>query len=411
MIWLLVGYMWLFIHRPFEVWPWMGDLHIERVYMIATIAYWMLFARKTWTSNRATWGIGFLALAIVLATLFSHSTDFNNGGVQEWFKVLVFCFLVMSSVNEERDLRILIVAFIAITGLYELHSLREYLCGRGEYRMGTWRMNGVDSTLGDPNSFAASVNYAIPMLLPALALARTKWHYRALAAAGGLACLCVFLTGSRTGFAGLVALAAGAGLLSKYRWRVAALVLLGAPLIWLNLGDELRNRYTTLIDPSVGPHNAQSSADSREVFFWKAVDIWKENPIFGVGPHCFGIASGTKMQAHSLYAQTLSELGSLGVLALVSLVLCYFLNYFEARRIYRAVPFPHEALFCYRVVQATAIIVLQLLFLGVGGHNLFRFTWLWNAAFAALALRFLKDHYYDGCIQEEAFQESELLAE
>lgn len=24
MIWLLVGYMWLFIHRPFEVWLWLA---------------------------------------------------------------------------------------------------------------------------------------------------------------------------------------------------------------------------------------------------------------------------------------------------------------------------------------------------------------------------------------------------
>ena len=30
MFWLLVGYMFLFIHRPFEFWPALGDLHIER---------------------------------------------------------------------------------------------------------------------------------------------------------------------------------------------------------------------------------------------------------------------------------------------------------------------------------------------------------------------------------------------
>ena len=24
MIYLLIGYMWLFVHRPFEVWPWLG---------------------------------------------------------------------------------------------------------------------------------------------------------------------------------------------------------------------------------------------------------------------------------------------------------------------------------------------------------------------------------------------------
>ena len=34
MRWLLIGYMFLFIDRPFEVWPWLGDLHIERLYML-----------------------------------------------------------------------------------------------------------------------------------------------------------------------------------------------------------------------------------------------------------------------------------------------------------------------------------------------------------------------------------------
>ena len=34
MRWLLIGYMFLFIDRPFEVWPWLGDLHVERVYML-----------------------------------------------------------------------------------------------------------------------------------------------------------------------------------------------------------------------------------------------------------------------------------------------------------------------------------------------------------------------------------------
>jgi hypothetical protein len=52
MIYLLGGYMWLFIHRPFEVWPWLGKLHIERVYMLATILYWAIAGDKQWISNR-----------------------------------------------------------------------------------------------------------------------------------------------------------------------------------------------------------------------------------------------------------------------------------------------------------------------------------------------------------------------
>ncbi|MEI8371251.1 MAG: O-antigen ligase family protein [Planctomycetota bacterium] len=407
MIYLLVGYMWLFIHRPFEIWPWLGALHIERVYVLATLIYWALCVPKSWTRNRITWGIGFLASAITLATFFSRYTDFNSQAVQNWFKILVFYFLVMSSVREERELRILIVAFIVIMGLLELHSFREYLCGRGESRMGIWRMNGVDNS--DPNSFAGSVNYGIPMLLPALALVRKKWHYLALAVAVALACLCVLLTGSRTGFACIVLLAGSAALLSRYRWRLTLLVFLGAPLIWFSLSVSLQNRYMTLIDPSVGPRNAQASAEDRQIFFWQAVDIWKNNPIFGIGPGCFRIANETGMQPHNLYAQTMSELGTFGVISLVTMILCYLMNYFEARRVYLAIPPSHDAVFCYRVIVATAIALLQLLFFGLGGHNLYRYNWIWYAAFAALALRFLNYHY-NNCT-EEACQVAPTVAE
>ncbi len=415
MVWFLVGYMWLFIHRPFVVWPWLGDLHIERVYMLATIGYWALIAPKTWTSNRVTWGIGFLASAIILATLFSPYTGFDNVKIQDWFKILLFYFLVLSSVREERELRIIIVAFVAIMGIYELHSFREYLCGKGESRMGIWRMIGVERT--DPNGFATSANLGLTMLLPALALARRKWHYVALAAAAALACLCVLLTGSRTGFAGLALLAVGAALISKYRWRLVLLALLGVPLVWFSLSARLQNRYLTLIDPSLGPKNAQASADSREVFFWIGVEIWKKHPVFGVGPGCFAIVAGTELQAHSLYGQTISELGTVGVIALVALIVCYLWNYFEARRVYRAIPPPNDALFCYRVVAATAVTLLQLLFFGLGGHNLFRFVWIWYAAFAALALGFLKAQYenaaWNSCSEEslDAQAAAEVAAE
>ena len=41
MHWMLIGYMFLFIHRPFEVWPWLGELHVERLYMLLTLAVWL----------------------------------------------------------------------------------------------------------------------------------------------------------------------------------------------------------------------------------------------------------------------------------------------------------------------------------------------------------------------------------
>lgn len=389
MIYLLVGYMWLFIHRPFEVWPWLAEYRIERVYMVVTLAYWALFATKTWTPNRVNWGIGLLLLSMLLSTAFSPYTDFSNKALEDWLKVLVFYGLVMTSVRDERDLKILVVAFVAITGVYQLHSLREYLCGRGRYMMGTWRMTGVDSTLGHPNALAASVNYAIPMLYPVMVLAKRKWQVAAVWGLFALACACIFLSGSRTGFAGFALLLVGCAAVSRHRFKLALVLLLCAPLVWMSLSDDLQRRYETLINPEAGPANAQASAESRWTYFKLGIELWKANPVFGIGPDCFRRVNPTGQPSHVLYAQILSNLGTVGFIAWLVLVFAYMGNFFEGRRLACSLP-PPEGEFCRRVCVATTVGLFQLMFLGLGGHNLFWYHWLWFGAFSALALRFLR---------------------
>ena len=51
MLYLLIGYMYLFIHRPFEIWPALGELRVELGYMVGTIAFWAVFAEKRWPAN------------------------------------------------------------------------------------------------------------------------------------------------------------------------------------------------------------------------------------------------------------------------------------------------------------------------------------------------------------------------
>ena len=382
--------MWLFIHRPFEVWPWLGALRIERVFMLLTLIYWST-QPKTWTINRLNGGVGLLGISIVISASLSPFEGLGSQAVQDWLKILVFYLLVLTSVRTINDLKILVIAFVLIMGLYELHSLREYFNGRGVYRMGVWRMVAVDATLYDPNSFAASVLYGLPMLLPIATLATTPRLKIALWGLLGLGLACIALTGSRTAFAALVAFSGALGICSKYRWRLVAVLIVVAPLLWASLSTDLQNRYISLIDPSRGPANAQESADSRLTFFLKAIAIWKENPLLGVGPQGFAYASGTGMQSHSLYAETLSELGLLGIGAMVTLVAAFYLNYRDARALYMNARSTPDVVFSYRTVLVTGLTILLLLFLGLGGHNLFRFTWLWYAAFSALALRFLQE--------------------
>ena len=268
MIWLLGGYMWLFVHRPFEVWPWLGDLQIERAYMLLMITYWAVQPNKGWLGNRLHAALVFFTVVLTASWLVSPYMTWTGpvDAVENYYKVIVFYILVVTSVRDEAGLRKLLLLFLGAVAVYMAHSLLEYHNGRCMWRMGITRMVGVDLSYSDPNAFASTLVYALAMTLPFWA---TKPSFRMrvfLVGFTGLTCVCILLTGSRAGFLAL-GICALLSLLAAGRVKTAiwSLVFLAAaaPLVFCALPQELQNRYLTIIDPSAGPANAQQSAEGR----------------------------------------------------------------------------------------------------------------------------------------------------
>ena len=65
MHWLLGGYLRLFVHRPFEYYPALGDLQLERGYMLLLLGCWVVTPNKAWLPNRLY--AAFLAFTAALA--------------------------------------------------------------------------------------------------------------------------------------------------------------------------------------------------------------------------------------------------------------------------------------------------------------------------------------------------------
>lgn len=382
---LLAGYMWLYLHRPFEVWTFLGTLQVERMYMLGTLAVWLMTPGKVWPSNRLHGA--FLFFTVVLFACWATSPYPLALGEKVWedhLKVGVFFVLLVTTIRDEKTLRQMLLFYFVALFLYQAHSLAEFVNGRYEYRMGTVRMKGVDLTFGDPNTFAATLLHALPFLLP-FWLTPGKPGKPMIAGYVLLSLLCMMLTGSRRAFIGLVFLSGLLALWSRHRWSLLLLGLLLAPLAFAALPDHLKNRFLTIIDPSYGPSNATTSRDSRLLFFQLGMQLWQDHPIAGVGPGAFAQAAGTGLQAHVLYAQTPAELGTLGVVALALVVFCFWLNAREVRRLYREHPW-WEQDFTYQVARSGWLAVVLLLFMGIGGHNLYRYNWLWFGAFQLAAL-------------------------
>ncbi len=390
MTWILGGYIWLFIHRPFEVWPSWGSLHIERIYIIVAVLFWLFAARKSWIRDRLNTAFALLALAILVAWKASAFPELGEAPVQAWFQVALFYVLLMSTLRSERDLRQIVLAYVIAVSLYMAHSLWEYHNGRFQYTMGTSRMLGIDLTFGDPNTFAATILYSLPLAMALWPFARKLWQRGLLAGYGLLSTVCVLLTSSRTGFVGLCCVAGMTALLSAHRLKWLVLLIVLAPAAWHFLPADRQNRFLTLVDPSYGPANAQDSAEGRAKGWRDGLQLWSEHPLTGVGPGAFGASTGTGFESHQLYGQVLGELGTLGLIAFTALLAAFGANAVQAWRLGRQNP-ELKAEFSWAVVRATLQTVVLLLLLGLAGHNLYRYTWLWFGAFQALALQLLKE--------------------
>jgi hypothetical protein len=386
MIWLLIGYMWLFIHRPFEVWPTLGEYRLEFAYMLVTLVAWVFSPGKRWLGNGLHTALFAFAGAVLLCWTLSPWMMHERAQVevQDYLKVLVFYVLLVTTVREEKDVRLIIRAFVAILALYMLHSLWEYHNGRYVYRMDVGRMVGVDKTMSDPNTFGATVIYGLPFgsLLWICSTSRRERVF-----AGGyivMAYLCVILTGSRGAMLGLLLWTLTLVMQSRWRWRLLGAALLLSPLIWFVLPEDLQLRYETIVNPAVGPENAEASTEGRLLGLLNGLALWGRYPLSGCGPGAWLPATGSDIESHQLIGQIIGEMGTLGVLTFGALVLTLFYNVRAIRAACRANPQPPPD-FLYYMAGAVGMSLVLLLFEGMGGHNLYRYNWLWYSAFLVCA--------------------------
>lgn len=385
MLWLLGIYMWMFVHRPFEYYPALGDLQVERVYMILMLVVWMVAPGKGLTLNRLHGALAALTAAIVVCWLASPWREQCGDVVETHLKVMVFYVIFVTSVRDADGLRKMLTAFLVANGLYMAHSAVEFVNGRHEFRMGIVRMVGVDATYRDPNSFASTLLLSLVMTLPFWPRAKTLSARLPLLAFGLPSCGCIMLTGSRTGFVGLAVVGLFAVFVSKANKFVILPLAAAAVLGVLALPGPLQDRFLTLVDPSRGPANAQESAEGRLMGLTDGLELFENSPVVGVGPYAFPLATGKGFNPHNLYGQVLAETGLLGSLAFLTLLACFWLNYREVRRLYQAHPgWPRD--FVWHACRATGLAVILLLFLGMAGHNLYRYIWIWLAAFQAVAV-------------------------
>jgi O-antigen ligase len=131
--------------------------------------------------------------------------------------------------------------------------------------------------------------------------------------------LAILLCGSRGAVVGAGAIVLVALLKSKRRVGAIFLTLFFVLAIWLVLPEASKLRFANAWA------GTDANANSRIEFWHIGFDMWKHNPIFGIGPGIFAWANPLHFVSHSVFVQVLAESGLVGTISW-AVMLFYFLR-------------------------------------------------------------------------------------
>jgi len=338
--------------------------------------------------NVFTLAVLFYTLAITASALFSpYANIFENGDLQAWLRYLLFFVIMMTCVKTERDLKIVVTAFIIVFFIWMAHSYRGFLAGNAFWSAGAFRIRPVGQTFANANDYGTMIICALPLIIPLITLCKKYWHYLFVLGYVILTVRSMLLTGSRGALIMLIALMVLSVLFSRHRFKLLPIMLVAGTVGWMCMTEEMQNRYRTIWDAEIS-EEANRNFEGRTDGFWGGLQNWESSPITGVGPGQHGPALGHGTRSHNLFGEVAGELGTFGIVTFLFMMLCFGINHYNIWRNYKFLQTRNlgkEGLYCWRVSIAVIYAVIMLQFQGLSLHTAYWFYWLWFGAFQALA--------------------------
>jgi O-antigen ligase len=259
------------------------------------------------------------ALGLLFAPVAASPQDSFNVLFDPLIKILIVFAMQIALVDTVSRFRAMIGIMVFCQALYSLSSIRTYLTG-GYSEMASFqaRISGWGEYLNNPNDIACVLALMAPLSV-ICALLQRGWKRWLLFACAGVTAVAILFTYSRSGF---LALIASCGLLIWKATRgrrvkvllpiavVAAVLLVAAP-------GKYRTRLSTIFNPETDPTN---SAQERQEHMIRAYEVAIRRPIFGVGMGNFHIYAIKEMRAHNAYLETAAELGVVGLIAFLVII-------------------------------------------------------------------------------------------
>lgn len=343
-----------------------------------------------------------LAYVIVTIPLVEWPGSVAKTGLPNYIKAVVFLFFTSAFVRTERQLRILILAFVCFQCFRVLepvymHLTQGYWGSRASLHGGEEFMNrlaGSPFDVVNPNGLAYVACTTLPFLY--FLSGQTTFTRVAALCVGPLVLYGLFLTGSRSGLLGLAAVCLGIVLKSRHRLALLAVISFGAIVAFSFMSSDMQDRYLSAFG-SGGGQNA-ATANERLEGTKAQIQVVYHRPLFGHGLGTSAEANyhfttsgpygGRPLPAHNLYLEVAQELGLIGLvlfLIFMGITISSFMKLRGARQGVR------DAGMLGNLTDAMQVWLLMSVIFSFFSYGLSSFDWYFFGGMSVVLLRLFNE--------------------
>lgn len=385
----LLLFSWLAYMRPQDLcWGFARSMRLSFFVSIAMLSGWWAneFGRRRFTHWEPRTVMMCVLMAFVVISYFQAEVqdDYTSRYFFEYIKIVIIALFTVGQCDTRQKLRGMFWVIAISLGFF---GVKSGLWGLA--RGGGQILRGPGGMLEDNNDFALAMVMNIPLLWYLGISEGKKWVLHATRVAVFLSVVTVLMTHSRGAFLALSFSALWIAWRSGKLFRAMMFLLFLAVLFPFVAPQDILDRIA-----SIGDTN-ESSAHARLTAWATAVEMIKDNPIWGVGMRNFQprypeysvvpLSQGSDtFVAHNSYFQIWAESGSLAFVIYLSLLASVFLTMGRVYKQCRARPDLAWAVDYSRMMEATTVgFSVGAFFLNRGHFDLF---YHWLALVAALKL-------------------------
>lgn len=369
----VLGFMYFYFWKIPNYFPVFMHLQAELIYGLLLIPI-IIFSYPTLDISIKDdaiikWFYCFLG-AYILSFIFSWDHAYSwDSSVYHYIKVLLIAFGILVTIRDEVDLKIVLWGIVLMYAYLAYEPLYGFLTNTGasEQMYGDVYVSDLGILSGHV-SLANNMNQMIPIAAFLMFTVKNKL-LRVLSSVPLLIFLiCLVASKSRGGVIGFILFIMLLILLGRDVIR-SGMVLGIIVAILIFFGGILHGTFNRI---------DTSSTEGRLVRVIHGIEMVRKGNIVGVGPGCYILASskyfGHTMMAHNLYGELIGDLGIPGTLTWVFFIKAVLSRLNTIRRkAHKELNEP--ASIWYYLALGLLLSMLVRLFVGLGSHGIYFFSW------------------------------------